>query len=183
MNIKRNLLLLSSLILLVLTSCEKKRDYLKESQIKNEEAFLSYAENSEFEKVSLPGLDGDTYIYMKWLKDNNGVAKHQGEHPRQTDLVKIHYQAFVLTQKKNNKDAQAFDSNMNKTVVHWAPILRVQKDNNQPLGLAIALQNMAVGDKVEVIIPWYLSLPMISKKFSELTVAKYYLVELNAIDK
>ncbi len=147
MNIKKCIISLLSLCLgaVALASCEESRDISKEKRSQNEQTFLSYAKKSDYEKVSLEGLYADSYVYMKWL---NG--KHEGIKPKQTDLVKMQYTGYFLTEWNEDKNAKPFDSNTNLAVLQASPV------NSYIMGMQIALQNMSVGDKVGVVIPWYL---------------------------
>ncbi len=147
MNIKKSIISLLSLCLMAvaLGSCEDNVDLTKEKRAKNEQAFLSYAKKTDYQKVSLAGLYADSYVYMKWLS-----KKHEGAKPRQTDLVKMHYSGYFLTEWSKDTNARPFDSNTDLAVLQAGPV------NGYIEGMQIALQNMSVGDKVGVIIPWYL---------------------------
>ncbi len=128
-----------------LASCEENIDVSKERRAKNEQTFLSYGNKADYQKVSLAGLYADSYVYIKWLSE-----KHKGEKPRQTDLVKMHYTGYFLVDWTDSKNASPFDSNTELAVLQAGPV------NGYIQGMQIALQNMTVGDKVGVAIPWYL---------------------------
>ncbi len=130
-----------------LASCEENIDVSKERRAKNEQTFLGYAKKPDYEKVSLAGLYADSYVYMKWLSE-----KHEGVKPRQTDLVKMQYTGYFLTEwSKDGENARPFDSNAELAVLQSSPV------NGYITGMQIALQNMSVGDKVGLVIPWYLA--------------------------
>ncbi len=130
---------------IALGSCQEDIDLTKEKRAKNEQTFLSYANKEGYEKVSLPGLYADSYVYMKWIGE-----KHKGIKPKQTDLVKYHYTGAYLNEWTENPKKGIFDSNKNQEVLQASPV------SDNITGMKIALQNMAVGDKVSLVIPWYL---------------------------
>ncbi len=174
MSIKNSIISFLSLCLLAvaLGSCDDSVDLSKERRSKNEKAFLSYKQRVGYERVSLPGLYEDSFVYMKWLGD-----KHKGDKPKQTDLVKMHYSGYLLTSWTNNPATGLFDSNTNLEVLHANPV------DGFIEGVSIALQNMAVGDKVGVVIPWYLAYGAIGSGRIAPYSALYFELELNEIIK
>ncbi len=169
--IKKTFTLLSLCLMVVaFSSCEEDVDLSKERRAKNEQTFLSYADKSDYEKVSLAGLYADSYVYMKWLSE-----KHEGAKPKQTDLVKMHYSGYLLTEWDKNPEKGLFDTNKEQAVLQATPV------NVYINGMMIALQNMAVGDKVGVLIPWYLAYGNRGNGRIPPYSALYFEVELNEI--
>ena len=87
-------LLLSSVF--VFSSCSETIDVNAERRAENEKVFLSYANDKNFEKVSLPGNYGDRYIYMNKKVSGSGTVA-----PRATDLIKMHYEVALLSTYKS----------------------------------------------------------------------------------
>lgn len=127
-----------------LWSCSETIDTAMERRSENEKAFLAYADSTGYERISLPGQFADRYVYMKW---DTKVADRSTQ-PKATDYIRMHYTgSFVQT-------GQVFDSNKSMTSLATLPNMAV---NGLVQGMSIALQSMAVGDKAQVVIPWYLA--------------------------
>ncbi len=149
MKIHRILLAAMSMGTLLLASCSETIDTALERRSANEKAFLAYADStaSGFSKVSLPGTLGDRYIYMKW----NNKATDRTQMPKATDYIRMHYTGSLLT------SGAIFDSNLNVNANLIQPMVIKRGTSGLIDGMVIALQNMAVGDKASVVIPWYLA--------------------------
>ncbi len=112
----------------------------------NEKVFRSFQGKSGYSRVSIPGIYGDNYIYMKYVTRGTGTVK-----PIATDNVRRQYTGYLTTDwVKDGNVAEYFDSNASKTVIDPSKV------SGDIIGMAIALQNMVVGDDVEIVIPWYL---------------------------
>ncbi len=170
--------------LTLFSSCKEEVKPEVENKYKNEQAFLSFQDStsSGYVKTSLAGLEADAYIYMKRVKAKDGKLKHDGPKPKQTDYVKIHYQGRLLTDWTSKKLNNIIISNLDKKAVHSIPIKR-GTSADMPVGLAIALQNMSVGDKVEVAIPWYLGFDDSYPYSYPIGQALHYIIELDSIDQ
>lgn len=141
-------LLRSLALALLFCSCTETIDTAAERRVENEKAFQIYAKNKDgYAKASIPGAFADHYVYMKKLSAGSGSLK-----PRSTDYVKAYYTGMLLT-AFNSGETHYFVSNRNVA----SPLLIKETRVSEELpGIRIALQNMVVGDKVSVIIPWYL---------------------------
>lgn len=131
---------------LLLASCSETIDTAQERRSSNEKAFLAYADSTSFTKVSLPGTYGDRYVYMKWSKQ----ASDRTQKPKATDYIRMHYTGTFLT------NGYEFDSNLNVAANLIEPMIIKRGSSGLVAGMVIALQNMAIGDKASIIIPWYL---------------------------
>ncbi len=174
MSIKKKIISLLSLCLMAMAvvSCNEDIDLQKERRAKNEELFQSYKGEKDYEKVSLPGLYRDAFVYMKWEDE-----KHKGEKPKQTDLVKMHYTGYLLSDWMKGQKESYFDTNKHLEVLQAAPV------SGYIGGMKIALQNMAVGDKVGVVIPWFLGYGQYGARAIPAYAALYFEVELKEIIK
>lgn len=146
--VRQTLATAMSLAALCLASCSETIDTALERRSQNERAFLSYADSTGFDKVTLPGMYGDRYVYMKW---SNKVSDRSLT-PKATDYVRMYYTGSLLT------SGSVFDSNLNIAAKNTIPLMLIKRGSSGLIdGMAIALQNMAVGDKASIIIPWYLA--------------------------
>ena len=137
-------ILLSLLLVPLMWSCQQQVDVAKQWRQQNEEAFASYEENPEWEKVSLPGLEN--YVMMKWSTHGTGT-----DYPIETSRVKIHQEIHRIV-GSNTFLGGNFDQEIPITVT-----LNRNESEQVIIGLRIALQNMVVGDEAQVVIPWYLA--------------------------
>lgn len=132
--------------LFAFSSCNDTIDTQQQRREDNEKAFRSFQGKSGYSRVSIPGIYGDNYIYMKYVTRGTGTVK-----PIATDNVRRQYTGYLTTDwVKDGDAAESFDSNTTKTVIDPSKV------SGDIIGMAIALQNMVVGDDVEVVIPWYL---------------------------
>ena len=95
----------------------------------------------------------DTIDTQQQRREDNEKAfrSFQGKSGYATDNVRRQYTGYLTTDWVKDGDvAESFDSNASKTVIDPSKI------SGDIIGMAIALQNMVVGDDVEVVIPWYL---------------------------
>lgn len=121
-------------------------------KLENEQAFQAKANDPDFFKVSIQGA-GDDFVYAKRIKEGNKPA------------VPIYYNSRVTTYYKgwfpNSKEGDYFDK---KELEDGAPALfavssasAVYNQISNPIaGWTIALQNMTVGEKWEIWIPYRL---------------------------
>ena len=59
---------LALLTLLSLTSCNSTIDVAQERRATNERAFRAFADSTDFQRVTVPGITGSGFIYMKVTK-------------------------------------------------------------------------------------------------------------------
>lgn len=152
-----------------LGSCSSDVDLAAERRELNEKNFATFATNAEYKRVSLPGLIGDYYIYIKYLQRGEETARV----PKATDRVKIHYKLYSLTSFLSENPVQ-LESNLDREVSTLTP----NSVSGFVPGFQIALQNMRVGDKAGVVIPWQLGygasstpvLPSYSATYFEITL-------------
>lgn len=164
--------LLSICSLLAFASCSETISVDQQRREDNEKMFLSYENNSNgFEKVSLPGAYGDRYIYMKKTTKGTGT-----ESPRSTDFIKMHYQGALLSSYQSGSPVY-FDGNLGTHENFITP----SRVSGYISGMSIALQNMVVGDKAEIIVPWYLGYGAQSIGSIPSYSALYFQVELLTI--
>lgn len=149
MNKKYLFVVISSLLFISsFCCCNKNVDTELVRRANNENYFESFADSAGYSKVSVPGLYGDGYIYMKYLERGNDDANT----PIYTSSVEFRYMTYIMEYwLKDSSMARPIDSNYDVQKID--PVL--VKDNI--LGVAIALQNMKVGDHVRIAIPWYLA--------------------------
>ena len=129
--------------MLIFTSCGDDDNTNTEWRETNEAAFSAIASNMEYRAVTTPG--GPGAVYRKVLKSGNGT-----ESPLSTARVKALYKGSFY-------DGVVFDSgtSANDVAVYFPSKTATNFQNNGVIaGFSIALQNMVVGDKWEVWIPW-----------------------------
>lgn len=154
------------------TSCDQEVDATLERRAKEEGAFLAFKDSTDYERVSLPGLYGDGYVYMKWIE--RGTS---GQKVKATDQVLMHYDAYALTSWVGGQKAGLFDSNFDQEVITPFAL------NALILGQRIALQNMVEGDEVIVAVPWYLAYGSEGKRRIPPYTSLLFRVKLKKIQK
>ncbi len=154
---KLQLPLLSSLFaLLVFISCDKTETFDDRWQVENEAQFASISTNSQYTR--LDSKSGNGYIMYKVIESGDG------ETPYFTDVVKVLYTGWYkniwsiaedsYTDDKDNLiiNKIIFDSTANRNDI--PSMLQVKSFVD---GFSTALQNMQVGDKWEIWIPWHMA--------------------------
>lgn len=150
---KLQLPLLSSLFaLLVFISCDKTETFDDRWQVENEAQFASISANSQYTR--LESKSGNGYIMYKVIESGDG------ETPYFTDVVKVLYTGWykniwsmpdTYTDDKGNLiiNKIIFDSTADRNDIPSTLQVKSFVD-----GFSTALQNMQVGDKWEIWIPW-----------------------------
>lgn len=161
---------LSALLLglVLLSSCSDTIDTSLENRERNEKAFAEYATRRNYSQVRIPGLMGrDGFVYMEWLSRGADTAPM----PKVSDLVRMHYRGYFLT------TGTQFDGNFDREAQTIDPV-RVY---SYIPGMSVALQNMRVGDHVQIIIPWYLAYGQMGRGSIPAYSALRFEVRLNEI--
>jgi len=124
--------------ILAFSSC-KKNDDLEVWREANTNAYNEIAKNPLYKALSTE--TGPTGVYYKVIKSGTGT-----EHPFQTSFVKVLYKGTYY-------DGSVFDAG---TSGNDMPIEFDLTGQNIIRGFSFALQNMVIGDKWEIWIPYYL---------------------------
>jgi FKBP-type peptidyl-prolyl cis-trans isomerase len=135
-------ILLLPLLLLSFTACNEDDDSTTQWRLDNQAKYDEIKANPEWKEMNTKAVEGPSGVYYKVLPnlDAEGVEKVKGtEHPLQTASVTVNYTG-------KNYIGTVFDAGTNATF----------KVNGVVRGFSIALQNMVVGDKLEICIPYYL---------------------------
>ena len=166
MNSKIYFLLSMVIGVIALSSCNDSTttDIESSYQTNQEEAFNAIANNSAYTKIE--SLSKAGFIMYKELVDGNGPK------PLFTDQVKVKYTGWyktdwtkpdTYTDEKGNfiRNKIVFDTTATADGVNVPSTLKVaasisSTDGGVIDGFSTALQNMEVGDKWEVWIPWQL---------------------------
>src|SRR5690554_1101754 len=145
-------LMISAVILL--SSCDETETFDDKWKLDNEAQFAAIAANTAYAKLS--SQSGNGFIMYKEIESGEGAT------PYFTDQVKVLYTGWfkrewsksdTYTDDKGNSifNKIIFDSTSNRN-----DIPSVFAVNGVVDGFSTALQNMKVGDKWEVWIPWKL---------------------------
>ncbi|MCL1938491.1 MAG: FKBP-type peptidyl-prolyl cis-trans isomerase [Candidatus Azobacteroides sp.] len=118
--------------LFLLAACNSGSSSSEQWKANNDDAYNQIKKNSNWALISTP--EGPTGVYCQVL-----VAGKGDEHPIQTASVTVNYTGKYYT-------GTVFDSGTSVTF----------NVNGVVIGLGVALQNMVVGDKWNVCIPYYL---------------------------
>ena len=133
-----------TVLIVSFSSCKKDKDVdiWKEANIN---AYEEMKNNPEYK--ALETESGPTGVYYKVIKSGTGT-----EHPFQTSKVKILY-------KINYYDGTVFSSGTggNDIPVEIAVYEELYSGIYTPRGFSFALQNMVIGDKWEIWVPYYLA--------------------------
>lgn len=154
------------------TSCDQEVDSTLERRAREEGAFLAFKDSADYKQVSLPGLYGDGYVYIKWIERGNSEQRAKA-----TDRVLMHYDGYFLTNWVGGQRSGLFDSNFDQEVITPFAV------DNLILGKRIALQNMVEGDEVLVVIPWYLAYGSNGKRRIPPYTSLLFRVKLKQIQK
>ncbi|MDR3341038.1 MAG: FKBP-type peptidyl-prolyl cis-trans isomerase [Candidatus Symbiothrix sp.] len=132
-------LLTIAVLLLAFASCNDSDNMDNAWQDANTEAYNAITKNPEYK--ALKTETGPTGVYYKVINSGEGT-----EHPLQTSSVKVLY-------KGSYYDGTVFDLGSS---LNWVPSEFYLGSGGTIRGFSFALQNMVVGDKWEVWIPYYL---------------------------
>lgn len=153
---KTKFLLLFTLSALIFASCSKDDETDTIWKESNEAAFAKTAASSEFKTIESPSKNGS--IAYRVIKSGDG------KRPLYNDKVKVLYEGSYKRYDWNKEDSYKnedgvtiknriiFDSTADRNNVAQSFVVSTLVD-----GFSTALQNMNVGDKWEVWMPWRLA--------------------------
>ncbi len=133
-------------LVLAVTSCKDDDDNNDAWRTTNEAAFNAVATSTDYSPVTTP--QGPGTIYKKVLKTGVGTEK-----PLSTARVKVFYSGTYYDQTTYFDKGSSVDG-----VPRYFPDLTLTNysSNGVISGMSVALQNMVIGDKWEIWIPWTL---------------------------
>jgi FKBP-type peptidyl-prolyl cis-trans isomerase len=130
-------------LVLTFTSC-KEDDNNDEWRTTNEAAFSNVATSTEYRAMTTP--QGPGTVYAKVIQSGTGTEK-----PLPTSRVKVLYYGHFY-------EGTVFDSGSGEKMdipAYFPDKTSTNYTNNGVIsGFSIALQNMVIGDKWEIWIPW-----------------------------
>lgn len=129
--------------LMLMSSCSETIDLGLEAQAESEKAFKEYAQKKDYEQIRLHGDFADRYVYMKW----EHKATDRSRKPKATDYVRMKYTGRLL------KEQYIIDQT-DAASVRLLPQMYLP---HLVAGMSIGLQNMALGDKATIVMPWFLA--------------------------
>ena len=137
-------LIIFSVLIVSFGSCKNNRDdeAWREANIS---AYEEITKNPQYK--ALETETGPKGVYYKVIKSGTGT-----EHPLQTSKVKALYTVY-------HYDRSIFDpgTSSNNIPIEIAVFEEIYSGVTTPRGFSFALQNMVVGDKWEVWVPYYLA--------------------------
>ena len=130
--------------IIAFSACSKSEN-LEAWREANTNAYLEITKNPQY--IALKTESGPTGVYYKVIKSGTGT-----EHPLQSSKVKILFKMLYY-------DGTVFNAGTtgNDIPVEVAVFEELYSGVYTPRGFSFALQNMVVGDKWEVWIPYYLA--------------------------
>lgn len=172
LSIKRNFILLFAFFAIVagFSSCLKSEEPFEQYRnwyIQNENYFTKLQKSGSYESDSIPLNEGGGVILKKVLKEGTGT-----ETPYFNSTVKVFYTGKRLKDGSDaTEDMITFDTTFKITNVPGSnPPVALDdeglKEYNNPATFAVnslikgwtyALQQMVVGEKAEIVIPWILA--------------------------
>jgi len=163
MNNNKNILLWCTVFaLFALVSCKPVDDSLEEWRLENEAAYNAIKDDPEW--TLLDTGDGPSGIYFRDLTEPETVIGD--EYPLETSSVTVNY-----TGKFHN--GQIFDKGSKNTFAV----------NGTVRGFGAALQQMRVGQKWEICIPYYLGYGVIGKGSIQPYTTLFFEIELLQINR
>lgn len=147
-------LLFTFLMALLFASCDKTETFDDQWKLDNEAQFAAIAADPAYTKIN--SQSGKGFVMYKKIQSGNGGT------PYFTDKVKVLYTGWykniwsmpdIYTDNKDNiiYNKVIFDSTENNNIPRTFSV------NGVVDGFSTALQNMRVGDKWEVWMPWKLA--------------------------
>lgn len=150
---------LMTLLVIAVSSCKDDNDEVFDEtwKLENEAAFQAKATDPDYTQIKINGA-GDGFVYGKKLKQGDGPAIYYNSR------VTVYYKGWLI----NSKDGEYFDKREEEDGLPAKFAVSSSSANyssyNNPNGYSapitgwtIALQNMVVGDKWEVWIPYGLA--------------------------
>ena len=128
-------------------SCSKTIDVAEERRSTNEAEFRAFADSTGFERVTIPGITGTSFVYMKVTKagDPNVPVDY-------TDNVHLFRDTYLTSDwRKENWNARRIHQTLGTNAVTPEAV------GSLKIGLQIAVQNLHEGAEATVVIPWYLN--------------------------
>lgn len=146
---KKNLFILTLILALPFgfVSCGSDDDDNEEWRLLNQEAYEEIVANPEYHEVTTPG--GPTGTYVKVLQSGEGTVK-----PLESSVVRVYYKGYYYEETVFDKGT--FASNNELVGIRKINTLATSSHPYVRRGLSTALQNMVVGDKWEIVVPYYL---------------------------
>ncbi|GHT03682.1 hypothetical protein FACS189440_21980 [Bacteroidia bacterium] len=129
-------ILLLPFLLLSFTACNNDDDSTTQWRLDNTAKYNEIKADPEWKELKTDNVEGPSGVFYKNITEKEVIP---GEHPLQTAAVTINYTGKDYT-------GTVFDAGTNATF----------KVNGVVRGFSIALQNMVVGEKWEICIPYYL---------------------------
>lgn len=126
-------------------SCSRTIDVNEERRSANEAAFRSFADQPDFQRVTVPGISGTGFVYMKVTQAGNPDVP-----VAYTDEVQL-FRDLYLTTDWNRDGLRA--RRLRQTL--GANAVTAEAVGSLNLGLQIAVQNLHEGAEAEVVVPWY----------------------------
>jgi len=152
---------------IVAFSACRKEENIEAWKEANINAYLEITKNPAYKELKTEA--GPTGVYFKVIKSGTGT-----DHPLQTSKVKILFKMFYY-------DGSVFGAGTsgNDIPVEVAVFEEIYSGVYTPRGFSFALQNMVVGDKWEIWIPYYLAygaygVQEYSYLYSSTTIVKGY---------
>lgn len=151
------------MVALFVTSCSDDDDGVFDEawKQKNEEAFAGIAKNPEYNEIKSQGNNGS--IYYKVLKKGEEGAKKIFYNSR----AEVYYKGFYVATNENIKAGDVFDHKLFEDgspyyIAVSSAVMSTDSYGNVIVpsvieGWTVALQEMVVGDKWEVWIPYQLA--------------------------
>ena len=137
-------LLVFPVLTLSFSACNKD-DNIEVWREANVNAYNEIIKNPEYK--ALETETGPAGVYYKIIKSGAGT-----EHPLQTSKVKVLYKIYYY-----DKSVFSAGTSGNDIPVEMAVFEEIYSGVFTPRGFSFALQNMVVGDKWEIWIPYYLA--------------------------
>ena len=126
---------LGLLTLVALPSCNDAIDTQQQRRENNEKVFRTFKGREGYSPVSIPGIYGSNFVYMKYTTRGKGKEK-----PAATDNVRCEYTGYLTTEwVEDSTQARPFDSNTSQTLITPARV------NTYITGFAIAYRTWSRG--------------------------------------
>jgi FKBP-type peptidyl-prolyl cis-trans isomerase len=151
-------------LLFFFPACNEDDDSTTQWRLANEAAYNATKTESGWKELKTDNVEGPSGVYYKDLTAA-GVEKGT-EHPLQTAAVTINYTGKIYT-------GTVFDSGVKSTF----------NVNGVVRGFSTALQNMVVGEKWEVCIPYYLGYGTTGSGSIQAYTTLFFEIELLKIDQ
>ena len=168
----KTIIALGLIALGVFSSCNETVDVAQERRATNEKAFHAFADSTDFQRITQPGIAGNGSIYMKVTKKGDEQVGID-----YTDAVTLFRDAYLTSDWiKSNLNAQHLRQTLDLNSIQQETVASL------PTGLRIAVEHLHPGAEASVVVPWYFNVNNATEPTQSYT-SLYYRIRIGSVIK